>query len=136
MEGERRGEVVVVEGEGGRYNEGFFFIKLMLLPFQFSTHAAQCSIEYEDKAVQYQNEVLLLCLLPVPVKWWRSTERCGDFVDHSSQCGSTSCTVHTNSSYFYYCCTPSTVSDVLVARDDERRCFRIQGWCSFWTVAS
>ena len=101
-------------------------------------HAGQCNIQYEQMAVLYGRVASLSCpsSFSASVRWWRSTEQCSSFIDYSSQCSSTSCQVGTNSSYFYYCCTPSTVSDVLVARDDKRRCFRIQGWCSFWTVAS
>ena len=67
-------------------------------------------------------------LSPGPVKWWRSVEPCGDFSEYSPPgCTSSLCSIRTNSNYFYYCCTASTVSDVLTARNEERGCFRIQG---------
>lgn len=90
-------------------------------------HAGQCSIQYENTAVRYGRMAILQCPLSASVKWWRSTEQCGPFIDYTSECSATSCHIYVNSSYFYYCCTPSSVSDVLSARDEERSCFRIQG---------
>ena len=91
-------------------------------------HPAQCSIQYENIAINYGRMALLQCPLSAPVNWWRSTEQCGSFIDYTrSECSTTLCHVHINSSYFYYCCTASTVSDVLLAGDEEKSCFRIQG---------
>ena len=96
--------------------------------FNISTfYLGQCGIQYETQAFQHGRMTFLQCPLSAPVKWWRSTEPCSGFSDYSAVCDTTSCGIYVNSSYFYYCCTAATVSDVLAVADVERGCFRIHG---------
>ena len=71
---------------------------------------------------------LLMCDLSSPVKWWRSSGPCGEFSEFD--CSPGQCDIPFNESIdgnFYYCCTASSVTDVLSLSDAERVCHKIQG---------